>query len=158
MASASSSLGSDSRTKAEDSALAAPSDRPRQTRIHFPTEVNSVPSKPVSPSDFIGAGLHSLEPSATLSVPGSHDDELVERRRVRSANASEATRPYGSYSRSQFLPGPSRSRTAAKRVVSLSSHGSDRSHRRGTSSIGSSPLSGGVLLPPDLGTLGMLHR
>ncbi|EJD03634.1 uncharacterized protein FOMMEDRAFT_166988 [Fomitiporia mediterranea MF3/22] len=154
MASASSSLGSDSRIKAAEqgSALAPPSDRPRQTHIHFPTEVDSVSSKPASPSDFTGAGLHSLEPGSTLSVPGSHDDEFFERRRVRSANASEATRPYGSYSRSQFLPGPSRSRTAAKRVVSLSSHGSDRSYRKGTSSIGSSPLSGDVLLPPALGT------
>ncbi|KAL5519275.1 hypothetical protein ACEPAH_958 [Sanghuangporus vaninii] len=127
----------------------------RQTqRIHFPSEhvssSSKVPSSPArSASGWYPPESSSRADTSRTILSSGHDADTFERRRVRSTLASDSLRPFGSYSRSQFLADSTRSRTSGRRTVSHSLHSSDRSNTRGTSSMASSPLSGGVLLPSE---------
>ncbi|THH09613.1 hypothetical protein EW145_g1894 [Phellinidium pouzarii] len=131
------------------------SDRPRQSRIHFPADTVLNVAKELVQSKPAGSGLRSLEPRYPhpLSTSGnSPDDEFfAERRRVLSVNAdaSDASRRIKSSFRAQPAAGPSRRRTFSKRAASYSISNTERSNRGGTTSLGSSPLSARTLLPSD---------
>ena len=155
MASASSSQDTNPSKQSGPISLTAPPSpgTSRTTRIHFPTDPESPSAKAAGfpgPSGPSGTGLRSLETSSThqaRSVSSSSHDDFFERRRVRSAIASDAPRPTGSYSRSQYLAGPAQFGTSSRRAVSYTRESLGRPHSRGTTSIGSSPLSAAVLLP-----------
>ncbi|OCB87908.1 hypothetical protein A7U60_g5045 [Sanghuangporus baumii] len=127
----------------------------RQTQqIRFPSEPVSSSSKAPSSPSRSASGLISPESSSRADtsravLSSGHDADTFGRRRIRSTLAPDSLRPFGSYSRSQHLADSTRSRTSGRRTVSHSLHSSDRSNTRGASSIGSSPLFGGVLLPSE---------
>lgn len=136
--------------------------RRQQQRIHFPQTTHSSPSSEAGPSSPIGAGLRSLEahagrnPNRISQVSMQANEPFAEqRRRVRSVGAAPDTlRPSSTYSRSQYVTGTMRSDKSSRRIVSYSPESYQRPVRSGASSIGSSPLAAGALLPPDDGTQG----
>ncbi|KAH8119878.1 hypothetical protein DFH11DRAFT_1499342 [Phellopilus nigrolimitatus] len=131
----------------------SPGGRPRQSRIHFPADADPNAPREAGPYRPTGGGLRSLEPRHLQTLPSSgtspDDDEFfAEHRRVRSANTSETSRHFGSYSRAQFVAGSSRSGTPSKRTVSYSRvENPSTPLRNGTLSVGSSPLAGSAHLP-----------
>ena len=163
MNSASASTGPDSSTPSA-SASQPPSSpskstSSRQTHIRFPTGTDLQPSKASVSSTPSGPGPHSeeagyaglgLSPAPVSSLGG----DLFERRRVHSAHVSNSLRSISSQSRVQYLSALSQSRTHGKRSISHSLHATTPSNPRDTASIGSSPLSGGVLLPSEDNTAG----
>ncbi|KAI5121170.1 hypothetical protein M0805_007167 [Coniferiporia weirii] len=126
---------------------------PRQTRIHFPADAESSVSNASGSPITAGIGLRSLEAKQLRAPPAlgmSPDDEFfAEHRRVRSVNVQEVPQYNGPFSRTQFVSGQSRQGASSRRAVSYSLSSPDRSIRGGTTSLGSSPLSGRALLPPD---------
>ena len=149
-ASSNADAGSSAPSGSASQRIPSPPGPSRTQHIHFPSEPASPSSRAPSSSSRSTAGLQSPESgSRTDANRAKLDADTFERRRVWSTLGSESLRPLGSYSRSQYLADSARSRTSGRRAVSHSVHSSDRSNTRGTSSMGSSPLAGGVLLPSE---------